>query len=365
MKYTILLLVTLIFLLSCTPKVSQNVQSNYNPAADTLRYAGETHLKNIRQLTWGGDNAEAYWSFDNKNLVFQATNPKWGVNCDQIYTMSADKGLTPGILPPLLSTGKGQTTCSYFLPGNKEIIYASTHDEISTCIETPRMIEGKYVWGIHPQFDIYVADLKGNIKKQLTNEPGYDAEATISPDGKKIVFTSTRSGDLELWTMNLDGSNLKQITFDLGYDGGAFFTPDNKQIIFRASRPKTPEDIAVYKNFLSKNLVQPTNMELYMCNADGSNLRQITNLGKANWAPFMHPSGKKIIFASNHHTTGGRQFNLFMINVDGTGLKQITFDGVFDSFPMFSYNRKYLVFASNRNNGGTRDTNIFIAEWVE
>ncbi len=330
---------------------------------DSLRYPNEVNLRNLRQLTFGGNNAEAYFSFDGKSLVFQSDYAGWGNKCDQIYLMPTTG--TKGEKPRRISTGLGRTTCSYFLAGDKQIIYASTHLGASACPETPRFINGKYVWGIYPSYDIFLADKKGRIVKQLTNSPGYDAEATVSPDGKKMVFTSTRSGDLELWTMNTDGSGLKQITFDLGYDGGAFFSPDSKQLVFRASRPKTPEAINTYKNLLEQGLVQPSDMEIFVCNVDGSELRQLTQLGKANWAPFFHPSGKKIIFTSNHHLPAGRSFNLFSINTDGTGLKQITFDRVFDGFPMFSPDGKKFVFSSNRFNGGNQDTNVFIADWVE
>lgn len=232
-------------------------------------------------------------------------------------------------------------------------------------MEAPRIVGGKYVWAIFKEFDIFKADLKGNVLAKLTDVPGYDAEATVSPDGKKIVFTSIRSGDLELFTMDLDGKNVRQITHDLGYDGGAFFSPDSKKLVFRASRPKTDEEVKLYKDLLAQGLVQPTNMEIYTCNADGSDLKKITSLGNANWAPYFHPNGKRIIFCSNHHSKSGRQFNLFSIKLDGTGLEQITYDETFDSFPMFSYDGKKLVFASNRNNKGTRDTNIFIADWVD
>jgi len=331
---------------------------------DTLKYEQEVHLKNLRQLTFGGDNAEAYWSFDDSKIVFQSTNKLWGVECDQIYYFDLQKPYADR--PPLLSTGLGRTTCSYFMPDNKSIVYASTHEGNASCPHVPpRREDGKYVWPIYETFDIYHADLNGKLLKKLTETPGYDAEATVSPKGDKIVFTSTRSGDLELYTMNVDGSDVRQVTNQLGYDGGAFFSPDGSQLIFRASRPKTEAEIKEYKDLLAQGQVMPTNMELYICNVDGSGLRQLTNLGKANWAPFFHPSGKKVIFSSNHKSSRGYQFNLFMINIDGAGLQQITVDKVFDAFPMFSFDGKKIIFSSNRNNKGTRDTNLFVADWVE
>jgi len=329
-----------------------------------LTYPSETHFKNVKMLTNGGDNAEAYWSFDDDKLVFQAKNKKWGAHCDQIYMMDPDTETWTGDeVAPLLSTGLGRTTCAYFMPGNQHVLYASTHLADEACpVEPPR--GEKDVWPIYEGFDIFVADMKGTITSQLTSEPGYDAEATLSPQGDKIVYTSTRSGDLELWTMDIDGSNKKQVTSGLGYDGGAFFSPDGKKLVFRASRPTTEAQIKEYKGLLEKGLVQPTEMELFVCNVDGSDLRQVTDLGGANWAPFYHPSGEKIIFSSNH-LTKSFPFNLFMINEDGTGLEQISFDGAFDSFPMFSYDGKKIVWGSNRNNGGTRSTNLFVADWVE
>jgi len=328
----------------------------------------ESHLKNIHQLTFGGDNAEAYFSFDNKQLTFQSNNPSWNVSCDQIFLLDIQQSRNDSLLykPERISTGKGRTTCSFFLPGNKQILYASTHNSSPDCpiVPAPRS-DHKYVWPIYDTYDIFIADKSGKISKPLTQSPGYDAEATVSPKGDKIVFTSTRSGDLELWTMNVDGSDLKQITHELGYDGGAFFSPDGTQLIFRASRPSTPDQIKEYTDLLKQGLVMPTQMELFICNVDGSNLRQLTRLGKANWAPFFHPSGQKVIFSSNHHSTKGYDFQLFMINVDGTGLEQITFQSVFNAFPMFSFDGKKIVFSSNRNNNGTRDTNLFIADWID
>ncbi len=368
-KYTIFALSVAVMALACdtSKKAGNQALTNYNPATDTLRLAGENHFRNVRQLTFGGDNAEAYWSSDSKSLSFQATNEKWGASCDQIFTMQIDGGTSSGAKPLQVSSGTGKTTCSYFMPGNKSVLFASTHGEHSGegCPNAPRSVGGKYVWSIHQEYDIYVSDLKGNVLKQLTTSPGYDAEGTVSPDGKKIVFTSTRSGDLELWTMNIDGSDQRQVTTGLGYDGGAFFTPDSKRLVFRSSRPKTDEEVKTYKDLLAQGLVQPTALEIFTCNVDGSDLRQITHLGGANWAPFMHPSGKKILFATNHHSKSGRQFNVFSINLDGTGLEQITFDEGFDSFIMFSPDGKKVAFSSNRNNGGGHDTNVFVADWVE
>jgi Tol biopolymer transport system component len=334
---------------------------------DSLRYPEEKHLKNIRQLTFGGDNAEAYWSFDSKMVSFQSNNKAWGLNCDQIFYLNVDKSnLRDGTRPQLISTGQGRTTCAFFMPGNKQILYASTHQGGATCPPDPeRKPGGKYLWPIYDSYDIYVADLHGKMTRQLTNTPGYDAEATISPKKDKIVFTSTRNGDLDLYTMDIDGKNVKQITKEIGYDGGAFFSPDGKKLVFRASRFNTEEQKKEYLDYLKQGLVAPTAMEIFVCNVDGTGLRQVTNLGKANWAPFYHPDGKRIIFSSNHKGTRGFEFNLFMINEDGTNLQQITYDKVFDSFAMFSPDGKRLIWSSNRNNGGTRDTNLFVADWVE
>jgi len=367
MKQTILIISVLAFFFGCKSSKTTKSYDGYSGATkyvNKIHYKEEKHLKNIKQLTFGGDNAEAYWSFDDTKLVFQANNV-WGLECDQIFTMNITDDLSKGQKPQLVSTGMGRTTCSYFLPGNETIIYSSTHLADKECPPTPKKEDygNKYIWPVYEGYDIFVADTKGKQLKQLTFEDGYDAEPTVSPKGDKIVFTSTRTGDLELFTMNIDGSNVQQVTHELGYDGGAFFSPDGTKLIFRSSRPKTDAEIKEYKDLLAEGLVQPTNMELYICNVDGSELTKITNLGSANWAPFFHPSGEKVLFSSNHKSKSS--FNLFMVNIDGTGLEQITFDAVFDAFPMFSYDGKKLVFSSNRNNNGTHDTNLFIADWVD
>lgn len=371
-RFSDFLAISLFFSIVACSNPNSNESSQYEDSytgatqVQTLLYPDEKHFKSLTQLTWGGDNAEAYWSFDDSQLVFQATNEKWSAPCDRIYVMDANKSLDKDDIPKMISTGFGRTTCSYFLPGNREILYASTHLADSACPPVPeRKPGGKYVWPIHESFDIFVSDLKGLILRRLTDTPGYDAEATVSPKGDKIIFTSMRTGDLELFTMNIDGSDVRQITDAPGYDGGAFFSPDGSKIVWRASRPSTPDALTEYRQMLSQGLVQPTQMEVFVADANGKNARQVTNLGQANWCPFFHPSGQKIVFASNHTSDRGFPFNLYLINIDGSGLERITHDGTFDAFPVFSNNGKHLVFSSNRNNGGTRETNLFMAEWQE
>ncbi len=361
MKKNILLFVCLI--ISAVGFTQDSVRFN----KQTLLYDGEEkHLSNMKQLTFGGDNAEAYFSFSDKMISFQANNKNWNNECDQIYMFSFSGGDMKNKIPNRISTGLGRTTCSYFLPGDSLVLYASTHLANTNCPPVPeKRSDHKYVWPVYKDYDIFITDLKGNIKKQLTSTPGYDAEATLSPKGDKIVFTSMRSGDLELYTMNIDGSNVKQVTNELGYDGGAFFSPDGKKLVFRASRPSTEEEIKDYKDLIAQGLVTPVHMELYTCNIDGSDLKKITDLPNASWAPFFHPSGKKIIFASNYTATRGLPFNLYMIDADGKNLEQITHDTMFDAFPMFSHDGKKLIFSSNRNNNGTHETNLFIADWKD
>ncbi len=348
----------LLLLASICVFAQQKVSNN------TLQYADEAHLKNIRQLTFGGDNAEAYFGPDGKAIVFQKTYAKEDIPCDQIYYSELPRKAEDSLRPHLVSTGKGRTTCAYIMPDKKSVIYASTHLASKECPPVPDRREvKKYVWPIYPEYDLFVADLKGNIQKRLTDYDGYDAEATISPKGDKILFTSMRTGDLELFTMNIDGNNVKQITRELGYDGGAWFSPDGKKIVWRASRPKAETEVKEYKDLLKQGLVMPTQMEVFIADADGTNVQQVTHLGKANWAPNFTPDGKHIIFASNHEYERGFPFNLYVVNLDGSGLEKISHDGGFDAFPMFSPDGKKLIFSSNRNNGGTHDTNLFIADW--
>jgi len=346
---------------------SAKVTGNATAISDTLRYPEESHFKNIQQLTFGGDNAEAYWSYDGKMLVFQRTSIKDGVPCDQIFIGKIPKKKGEIFAYKKISTGKGRTTCAFFTRDNKQIIYASTHLGDDGCPPVPDRSKygNKYIWPLYSSYDIFMADLNGKIVKQLTHSKGYDAEATLSPDGKKMIYTSTKDGDIDLYIMDLESGQAQRITNTLGYDGGAWFSPDGSKIIWRASRPKTEAEVKEYQDLLAENLVAPTNMEVWVSNADGSNARQVTSYGQANWAPAYMSDNKRIIFASNHEYKRGFPFNLYTINEDGTNLQKISRDKGFDAFPMFSPDGKKIAFCSNRNNGGTRDTNVFIADWVE
>lgn len=333
---------------------------------DTLHYPDEKHFTNIRQLTNGGDNAEAYFSYDGKWLVFQKTSVKENIPCDQIYIGKIPENDTEKFQPKLVSTGKGRTTCAFFTKDNKHVIYASTHLSGDDCPPVPdRNVLKRYIWPIYDSYDLFMSDLDGKIVKRLTDNPGYDAEATLSPDGTKMIFTSTRDGDLDLYIMDLKTNKTSRVTKELGYDGGAWFSPDGKKIIWRASRPKTEAEIKDYKDLLSQGLVAPNNMEVFTANVDGSNVKQVTNYGQANWAPNFTPDGKHIIFCSNHEYKRGFPFNMYLTDINGNGLEKISRDNGFDAFPMFSPDGKKFVFSSNRNNGGTRETNIFIADWVD
>ena len=323
----------------------------------------QKHLKNARQLTFGGQNAEAYFSADDKQLIFQHQGE--GVPCDQIYTMPVDTPDGKVATPARASTGKGRTTCSYFFPSGDKILFSSTHAASPECPPKPDYSRG-YVWPIYNVYQIYTAKPDGSELRQLTHSAGYNAEATITRDGKHIVFTSTRHGDLDVYTMNADGSHVKQLTNELGYDGGPFWSYDGKKIVYRAEHPQTPEQIKDYKGLFAQGLIRPGNLEIWVMNADGSRKHQVTRNGAANFAPYFLPDGQRIIFASNQaDAKNGRDFDLYVINEDGSGQERITFHPDFDAFPMFTSDGKRLVWASNRNGKVPHETNIFIADWSD
>jgi TolB protein len=340
-----------------------------------LALPSETHLRNVRQITFGGQNAEAYFSADDKYLIFQhqdqfydsVTHAPVGPNvpCDQIYMIAVETPDGKPATPKPISNGKGKTTCSYFFPSGKQILYSSTFAASPDCPPRPDYSHG-YVWPVHNTYVIYTADLDGGNLRPLSDAPGYNAEATISRGGKHIVFTSTRNSDIDIYTMDADGSHVRQLTHELGYDGGAFFSYDGKKIVYRAEHPTTPSQIADYKDLLSRGLVRPGNLEIWVMDATGKHKRQVTDNGAANFGPYWHPDGKRIIFASNmSDPKSGRDFDLYIINEDGTGLERITYAPDFDAFPMFSSDGKKLVWASNRNGTAPHETNIFIADWIE
>ena len=320
--------------------------------------AGESaFLADIRQLTFGGQNAEAYWSGDDAWIVFQATPDS--LACDQIFTMRADGSETR-----MVSTGEGVTTCAYAFPAGDRILYASTHLVGAACPARPDHSRG-YVWGLHPGYDLFVSRSDGGGLTRLTDTPGYDAEATISRDGRRIVFTSVRDGDLELYMMDADGGNVRRLTHQPGYDGGAFFSYDGSRIVYRAHHPAPGAELDAYRALLADDLVRPTELEIWVMDADGSNQRPVTANGAANFAPFFFPDGERIIFSSNVADSLGRNFDLYTVGVDGAGLRRITFHPDFDAFPMFSSDGRELLWASNRNQAKPGETNVFRARWVD
>jgi Tol biopolymer transport system component len=320
-------------------------------------YPGEEHFGEIKMLTDSGENAEAYLSSRGNMLIYQSTSGEY--KCDQQFVMNLD-----GSNKRLVSTGTGRTTCGYIIPGDSTVIYASTHLADEACPPAPDMSLG-YVWKLYDSYDIFLAHMDGTVLKRLTESGGYDAEATVSPKGEKILFTTLRDGDPEIYSMNLDGSDQTRLTFEKGYDGGPFYSWDAQKIVFRASRPKTKEELEDYNDLVKNGLVRPSVLEIYTMNADGSDMKQITNFGKASFAPFFHPDNRRIIFSSNAQSKNPRNFDLYMINIDGSGLERITYNETFDGFPVFTAEGKHLIFCSNRFNKKAGDTNVFIAEWVD
>ncbi|TKR59931.1 hypothetical protein L596_029537 [Steinernema carpocapsae] len=349
-------------------------------------FPGEKHFENIRQLTFGGQNAEGYFSFDDQSIVLQAAgSSRYGTTCDQIYRLELNPTPTPSTPLSRLSTGLGACTCAYFHPDGETTIHASTFlsatfdkhtgnscppkkcqsKEAQTDNVLKKLCNTSYVWDLFPDYDIFKVNKYGNIIAQLTDAPGYDAEGAVSPDGRRIVFTSLRSGDPELWIMDFDGNNKRQLTHSLGYDGGPFFSPDGTKIGFRASRPSTVEEIDKYKLLLNYNLVEPLAMELFTINVDGTGMRQITKLGRSNWAPFYLSDNRRIIFSSNFNATSFGAFDLYVINEDGTGLERVTYNEKgFDAFPMMSHRGDKLIWGSSRNGRDPTELNLFLADWV-
>jgi len=333
-------------------------RSDVTPAVARDPAPGERFFSGLRQLTFGGQNAEAYFSSDGSKLIFQRTADD--IPCDQQFIIDVD-----GSNMHRVSNGLGRTTCGYFYQGDQRIVYASTFHAGEACPPEADRSRG-YVWALY-DFDIYTSRVDGSDLQRIFRSDGYDAEATLSPDGQTIVFTSTRDGDLDVYTMKVDGSDVRKLTNQIGYDGGPFFSHDGTMIVYRAWHPTDPDQLADYQTLLAENLVRPNRMEIWVMNADGTDQRQITNLGGANFAPYFLPDDRRIIFSSNHHLEDRTQpnFDLFLVNLDGTGVTQVTTDGDFDGFPMFSPDGTNLVFASNRYGSEPRETNIFVADWVE
>lgn len=348
-----LTLLTCAALLMSRPGLAADQDAKTRVSVEPLE--GETHFKSLHQLTFGGQNAEAYFSYDGTELIFQSTRDE--LQCDAIFRMNAD-----GSNVRQVSSGQGVTTCAFIAPNDSAIIYASTHLQHRQCPPKPDFSKG-YVWPLYPEYEIFKAGPEGEEPQRLTNNPGYDAEAVFSPQGDRIVFTSLRSGDLELYLMNPDGSVVEQITDMPGYDGGAFFSLDGQWIVWRASRPQG-QALEDYQSLLTENLIRPGKLELFIMNLEDRKPIQLTDNGAANFGPYWHPDGKHIIFSSNMHDPDGRNFDLYMINIDTRKTERITHYDGFDGFPMFSHDGSKLVFASNRGGKVEGETNVFIAELV-
>ncbi|MBD3258022.1 hypothetical protein GF377_06280 [candidate division GN15 bacterium] len=348
----ILMLVAAVLLVGCGEKADKAAPE---PKEATI-FEGETHVANLRQITFGGQNAEAYWSSDGTELIFQSTRDM--LECDAIFRMNAD-----GSNVRMVSSGKGATTCAFIAPDDSYIIYASTHLGGEDCPPKPDMSRG-YTWALYDSYDIFKADPDGSNIVRLTETDGYDAEGVISPDGMKILFTSVRDGDLDLYMMDPDGSNVERLTNEIGYDGGAFFSRDNQWICWRASRPHG-EELNDYLTLLADGLIRPGKLDIYIMNLEDREPIQLTDNGAANFAPYFHPSGEFLLFSSNMNDPRGRNFDLYKVDIETKEIEQITFNETFDSFPMFSYDGAKLVFASNRDNAKPGETNVFVCDWVD
>lgn len=360
-------------LCALSPGLGTTAEQVKKPSKSIVSVSAERHLANIRQLTFGRQNAEAYFSFNGSKLIFQSTN-NWmkdtfaaalkpadqPLGCYQMYIMDLESEKIR-----MVSTGVGATTCGYFFPGDRRVVYSSTHLRGPNCPPKPKR-DGAYRWALD-DYDLFSVRIDGLDPQRLTNTPGYDAEATVSPNGKTIVWTSLRDGDLDIYAMDLDGTHPRRLTQEIGYDGGAFFSPDSKRIVYRAQHPGNQEELDQYKALLAQNLVQPGRLELFIMNADGTNKQQVTHNGASNFSPYFHPDGHRLIFSSNVETRneGGRpEFHLYLVTEDGSGLERLTFDGKFNSFPMFSPDGKRLVWVSDRQAKEPGEFNVFLADWV-
>ena len=351
MKRLIGMMIITVVVVQCAPKTEE------------YRDRREVHLKNIKRLTFGGQNAEAYFSPDGKYITFQSNRDS--LPCDQIFIMD-----TTGKILRMVSTGEGRTTCSFFLD-NDHIMFASTHETMGPeCPENPLVYqimkkEKRYVWPLY-NYDLYIRDLRTNELKKLFGSPAYEAELEgPSPDGK-IVFTSAKDGDLELYILDPPYTGEpRRLTFTPGYDGGSFFSKSGRYIVYRADHIKDSTELKKYREYLQKGLLLAGHLEIYVYDLQTDSTWQVTHTPKevTNFAPFMTPDEKRIIFVSNLDAPGTWEFQLYIIDIDGKNLERVTYMGTFNSFPMFSPDGKKLLFVSNRGTKKPRNYDVYIADW--
>jgi len=318
-------------------------------------------IENVKQLSFQGDNGEAYFNSDDSKVIFQSKRNN--NNCDKLYIVDINgNNLTEFV------ANDGAFTCAYFSLDDRYIFFSSTMHLGSECPEiykdpNPR----KYIWPLR-DYEIFRYD--NGAVKQLTNYSGYNAETTTHPFEEKVIFTSLRDGDINLFEMDYNGENVKQITSEYGYDGGAFYSPNGENIVWRAWYPTSDEEISMWKNNLAKKFIESVPLDIYVAKNDGSEKQRLTSNGATNWAPSWHPDGKHIVFSSNmddwreDYNAYGSNFELYMINIATKTLTRLTNNDTFDSFSVFSKNGKKIVFSSNRDAENPRNTNIFIADIV-
>jgi Tol biopolymer transport system component len=342
---------SIILLLNSCGVIDEPKQRNVRKAQ---LYYGEDHLTKVTQLTFTGENTQASFSPDNKNIIFQSTRNR--LRCDAIFRMHSD-----GSDISQISSGKGIASSAVISPDNNSIIYSSTQKVDYQCPSKPEYSKA-YSWLLYSSYDLFKDELTGGSDERIIKSSSYDGGAVYSPKGDKIIFSSGRTGDLELYIANSDGNNVKQLTNIDGYDGDAVFSRDGKYIVWRASRPKG-NDLHDYRYQLSQGIIKEGKFEIFMMKLAGGKPIQLTNNGATNFSPSFDPNSNNIIFSSNMSQKDGRNYDIYTLNLKTRKLERITYYSGFDGYPVFSSDGKKLLFTSSRNFRYKAEKNIFIVNW--